>query len=164
MEFNGVITEIVTKLKKEKVKPHTKLIINGKDRVWYGSKALGVQAYRNVLEKNKNTPVEAVIVGSSKKYDKNHGLFFDLNVEDVLRLRLEQKDLCLYCKTPMQVKKRKKADGLTIERLDTTLGHTRDNCVLTCWDCNCICNISRTIKRMKSNPDLMKYVLAEVGQ
>jgi hypothetical protein len=159
MEFNGILTDIRARIKTMKIKPHTKLNVNGQDRVWYGNKAMSVQAYINVKQRQKDIPVEQIIINSSKQYDKDHNLFFDLTVEHVLRMRVNQKDHCQSCNTIMQVQNRKLADGLTIERLDATFGHTKENCVLACWECNCVLNIRRTINKMKSNAYFKQFVL-----
>lgn len=158
MEFNGSVRDIVAQLRELKVKPHTKLVVNGEPRVWYSRKIKGVDAYNNLMVHQKNKPVEAAIVGSSKKYDKDHNLFFDLMTEDVIGLRRVQHDYCAFCGEKMQTQKRKRLNGLTIDRLDSTKGHTRENCVLSCWDCNCGCNITRTVQKMKRCPQLVQYL------
>ena len=49
----------------------------------------------------------------------------------------EQEGACFYCGCEMQIQDRMADDGLTIERLDNSIAHTRDNCVLACFECNC---------------------------
>ena len=159
MEFTGLIKDLTVRVKKLKLKPHTQVVVNGDERFWYGSKLMTKYTYDNLIQRQKLVPVEYVIIQSSKQYDKDHRLFFDLCVEDVLRMRLDQKDICLYCNTPMQIENRTENDGLTIERRDPTLGHTRENCVLTCWECNCVVNIGRTIRKMKTNTFFKQFVL-----
>ena len=55
--------------------------------------------------------------------------------EDLLAL-WERSQNCHYCKCVMQFEDGRKKDGATIERLDNTLAHTKENCVLACRDCN----------------------------
>ena len=53
-------------------------------------------------------------------------------------LRMWQKSQkCYYCDKQMQVKNRRAPDGCTIERLDNNSGHSKSNCVLACFRCNC---------------------------
>ena len=56
------------------------------------------------------------------------------------RLRKVQKNSCTYCKVPMQTENRRAPDGLTIQRLDNSLPHSKNNCILACWKCN-ICRV-----------------------
>src|SRR5205814_5921104 len=55
--------------------------------------------------------------------DKKKGFATDISKQDVLNARL---DLCFYCGFP--------ATGL--DRIDNTKGHTKNNCVPACKDCN----------------------------
>ena len=48
----------------------------------------------------------------------------------------EQEGACFWCGVMMQMWNRQMDDGLTIERLDNSLPHTRDNCCLACFECN----------------------------
>ena len=54
----------------------------------------------------------------------------------------KQEGVCYYsffrddCPVEMQVHKRKKENGCTVERLDNTLGHLKSNVVLACSHCN----------------------------
>jgi hypothetical protein len=158
MEVNGSAKDIIARLRELKVKPHTKLVVNGKPRVWYSCKLNGVDAYNKFMVRLGKYPVEAKIVASSKMYDKDNNLFFDLVREDIIGLRRVQHDYCAFCGEKMQTQKRKRRNGLTIDRLDSTKGHTRENCVLSCWDCNCGCNITRTVQKMKRCPQLVQYL------
>ena len=52
------------------------------------------------------------------------------------RLRKVQKSRCTYCTIPMQSENRMLPDGLTIQRLDNSLPHSKNNCILACFKCN----------------------------
>ena len=52
------------------------------------------------------------------------------------RLRIAQQNSCAYCDIEMQTENRKWHDGLTLQRLNNTIGHTRANCILCCHSCN----------------------------
>ena len=53
------------------------------------------------------------------------------------KLRTAQNNRCAFCTIDMQTDNRKHSDGLTIQRLDNTIGHTKPNCLLSCAQCNC---------------------------
>ena len=55
------------------------------------------------------------------QYDKQEGYCFYRHPEGPLK---------------MQTRCRQASDGLTIERLNNDLPHTKENCVLSCFDCN----------------------------
>lgn len=52
-------------------------------------------------------------------------------------LRALQMNRCYYCSIEMQIENRKKANGLTTERLNNSIPHTENNVVLCCSSCNC---------------------------
>ena len=53
------------------------------------------------------------------------------------RLRTAQDNRCSFCTVDMQTENRKHSDGLTIQRLNNAIGHTKPNCLLSCFQCNC---------------------------
>jgi hypothetical protein len=63
-------------------------------------------------------------VGQYKYFDKKRGFFSDLNTKDLIEVK---KGNCFYCGF--------KATGF--DRKDNSKGHTKDNCVPCCKDCNC---------------------------
>jgi len=52
------------------------------------------------------------------------------------RLREAQQNECAYCAIYLQTRNRKEHDGLTLQRMNNTIGHTRANCILSCHSCN----------------------------
>ena len=52
-------------------------------------------------------------------------------------LRTLQQNECIYCHTTMQIKHRRKPDGLTVERIDGNKPHIKNNVALCCFRCNC---------------------------
>jgi hypothetical protein len=52
------------------------------------------------------------------------------------RLRAQQHNRCAWCTDDMQEFNRKRADGLTIQRLDNNKPHIMANCLLACHACN----------------------------
>ena len=48
-----------------------------------------------------------------------------------------QEKKCIYCKHEMSLEHRNQANGLTCDRIDNNIAHTRTNCVLACKMCNC---------------------------
>lgn len=59
-------------------------------------------------------------------------------VDDVLSLMITEKMKCNYCKITMHALKEDKRDPLmwTLDRIDNSLRHTRENTVLSCLKCN----------------------------
>ena len=58
--------------------------------------------------------------------------------ERLIFLKKLQEDKCVYCETQMQTANRRLSDGLTIERINNKLAHTKHNTVLCCNRCNCV--------------------------
>jgi len=81
------------------------------------------------------------IVSNSKKSDENKNRTWDkseyVTAEFLLNQYKQQEGACFWCGVELQMRNRQLDDGLTIERLDNELAHTRDNCVLACFRCNC---------------------------
>ena len=77
---------------------------------------------------------------SDKKYNRpwEDGEF--VTAKFLLNQYQEQEGYCFYYHDDgplkMQMLDRRADDGLTIERLDNNFPHTRDNCVLACFECN----------------------------
>ena len=52
-------------------------------------------------------------------------------------LRTAQQNRCFFCTIDMQHHFRKLHDGISIQRLVNSRPHNRENCVLSCFRCNC---------------------------
>ena len=78
-------------------------------------------------------------LGSYKRQARSRGLAWELTDGDFDRLTSSD---CYHCGTPpANVKRRKKYEGSEfvysgIDRLDNTLGYTRENSAACCFDCN----------------------------
>ena len=87
----------------------------------------------------KNWPQK--IVANSRVSDTNKKYSWDKSEYVTAKFPLNQYQLqegiCYWCGTEMQMRNRQLDNGLTIERLDNSLPHTRNNCVLACYQCNC---------------------------
>ena len=59
-----------------------------------------------------------------------------INVSRLHFIRKMQDNKCRYCRVDMQVKNRKKRNGLTIERFHNHIPHIITNCCLACAKCN----------------------------
>ena len=81
------------------------------------------------------------IIWNSKKSDANKNRPWVesdyVTAEFLLKKYEEQEGACIWCGIEMQMRNRQLDDGLTIERIDNSLAHTKDNCVLACFSCNC---------------------------
>ena len=65
------------------------------------------------------------------------GLRFNLRVDHILELKEAQSNRCAACNIELLwVYQPKYTQQLSVDRLDNTMGHTRDNTRLTCLECN----------------------------
>lgn len=63
---------------------------------------------------------------------------FDLTMDFLLNIYEKQNKKCFYCKNILNIKNcnKKNLDQVSIDRKDSSLGHTQKNCVLCCIHCN----------------------------
>ena len=61
-----------------------------------------------------------------------------MNVQDVINLFKTSEMNCYYCKAKAEIMYEyvREPKQWTLERLDNTLGHNRDNVVIACLSCN----------------------------
>jgi hypothetical protein len=87
-------------------------------------------------------PVKVTIklwIKASRQYDKKSGLYDPnhfIDTDFLKGLIEDSNNLCIYCKCEMQFLE-KTNNMCTIERVNNNLGHTKANCVLACFGCNC---------------------------
>ena len=157
--YVGTPRECYARALEDGITKHERIMMNGMERVYYGNNFMGTDRYDNMIRRSKEQPVEVSIYKASKLYDRKKGLRFDLSVENVQQMRQDQGDRCEYCQVAMDPSPpRLRPTSLTIERKDATLGHTKDNCVLCCWDCNVNMNVSRTVAKMRDNSEFRAYI------
>ena len=100
------------------------------------------QQARRKRNSSKGLPInkwQLMIVRASRRSDylKNRTSKDEYITPDFLeRLRKVMRSKCSYCRCLMQVKDRSLPDGLTIQRLDNTQPHSKNNCTLACHKCN----------------------------
>ena len=98
----------------------------------------------NLLKSNMSSLMKQEIErkrGGYRQQDKQKGLFCEdlfVSFSDILETMLKSKLQCFYCITPMfvlydHVREQKQ---WTLDRLDNTKGHNRDNVVVSCLECN----------------------------
>ncbi|MEW8652543.1 MAG: AAA family ATPase [Candidatus Thiodiazotropha sp.] len=72
-----------------------------------------------------------------KRQDAAKGLRFNLKVDHILELKEAQSNRCAACNIELLwVYQPKDTQQFSVDRLDNTMGHTRDNTRLTCLECN----------------------------
>jgi hypothetical protein len=96
----------------------------------------------NVSHGSKICNAEMNIKKKLNKYkndDKAKGFMFDLDIEYVMSLRKEQNDKCKHCNADMLFENYSpfSMKQFSVDRIDDTKGHTKDNVVLSCFGCNC---------------------------
>ena len=81
------------------------------------------------------------IVSHSKSSDRNSEREWEddtyITPDFLTFLRQFQNNLCFYCKYPLITYNRKKHNGLTVERIDNNIAHTKTNSKICCHACNC---------------------------
>ncbi len=81
------------------------------------------------------------MVSHSKYADRVAGRNYNENTYitaiELKSLRKKQKNRCCYCDVSMQTYNRSLWNGLTIERIDSSLPHASLNCRICCHTCNC---------------------------
>ena len=80
-------------------------------------------------------------VDNSRKKDKMYARYNAVKAhfitQDYLfKMRETQSNKCYHCGIIMQNKNRREHDGVTVERLDNSVGHAQANCVVCCYSCN----------------------------
>ena len=76
------------------------------------------------------------MIKMAKESDKKYNRECELITEDEIKSMWANSKACHYCDVIMQCENRRADDGVTLERLDNTIGHCFSNCVLACWKCN----------------------------
>ena len=72
-----------------------------------------------------------------KRQDAAKRLRFNLKVDHILELKEAESNRCAACNIELLlVYQPKDTQQFSVDRLDNTMGHTRDNTRLTCLECN----------------------------
>ena len=129
-----------------------RFVRNTKMLVWAGTKAVSPEQWSKVKNDWMGRTIRA-----SKQYDSKKNLFFELTREDIKNMTESQGMKCVYCTKHMQTVRRTDHDGCTIDRVDGKLGHTRENCVLSCRKCNVTLRVSEMVQVLRENKELFKF-------
>ena len=136
------------KIRTEKEKRDRKIISSDK---WVYHDITQVREHEIVNEcileqiNNDTKLLRAQIKGKLQSYkgqDKTKTLKHDdndfMDVECVLKLLQESKNTCYYCKSNVKLFYEKVREPIqwTLERLDNSIGHNMNNCVISCLKCN----------------------------
>jgi hypothetical protein len=75
---------------------------------------------------------------SARKFDKKHGhICASINVREVLQLLILQDEKCFFCDCDMLLYDYSRhPDSFTCDRLNNSIGHCRENIVMSCFHCN----------------------------
>ena len=82
---------------------------------------------------------EKIVSNSKTSDEKKNRQYIEadyITPEFLLNKYQEQEGACFWCGVMMQMRNRQLDNGLTVERWDNSLPHTRDNCCLACFECN----------------------------
>ena len=110
--------------------------------------ALTVEKMRNMVKNSRRADKR-----SMRTYEA--GTF--ITIPAIERLILDQEDKCLYCSGPFDhnAPDHTWPDAPSLERLDESLAHTIDNCVLVCRYCNAS-RQRKTVEEMKKYAACLK--------
>lgn len=115
-------------------------IVLKQQREYYNKNKVAINAKRKVLAK-KSWWVP--IISASKFNDKKYNRYTDevklnfIDKEFLLEQYALQENKCIYCDNVMSKREgARQKSRLSIERIDNCIGHTKDNCVFSCWGCN----------------------------
>ena len=75
------------------------------------------------------------MIHGSRIADKNRNRKCDLDFSTVL-YKIVDTPQCTYCDIELQYISPYQADHCTIDRIDNNIGHTNENCVISCRRCN----------------------------
>lgn len=90
----------------------------------------------NRNKRNEEYPLKSLL-SSVKSGAKQRNLVFEIDYNYISELWINQKELCYYTKIPMKLTSRKKDPyQVSIDRLDSDIGYTRNNVVLCCQAVN----------------------------
>lgn len=96
-------------------------------------------------------------IANSKVKDKQKGFIYGINyklinINQVMNKLKKQKYQCYYCNIKLNLKWYKNEyDQPSIDRCNSLMGHTQDNCVISCLHCNCS-------KGKKTKKQYLKYL------
>ena len=111
---------------------------NANTRLWFENNPERKKELSKAWQQNN---WHKVMVKHSKQADTEKGRPWNeeeyVTAGFLLEKLKEQEGVCFWCGCQMQYLNRTADDGLTIERLDNNIAHTRANCVLACFECNC---------------------------
>jgi len=97
----------------------------------------------------KEYPLKALL-SSIKSGAKNRNLKFEINYDFIEKLWKTQEGLCYYTKVPMKLTARQKTPyQVSIDRIDSNLGYTKENAVLCC----------QAVNYMKNDYSLEDFIL-----
>ena len=88
-----------------------------------------IKEYRQEIQKK----VYGYVNQDKRKKRETH-----LEYESILEKLVESRLLCSYCKKKVYVLYKNAYDPnqWTLDRINNTIGHTHDNCVISCYSCN----------------------------
>jgi len=107
------------------------------------TKGVGKISTDKARRKGRKTNRITLIFHSAKNNAKSKGREFLISRENIVDLFEKQKGLCYYTNKPMYINIIDEAnsnDSISIDRVDSSIGYTKDNIVLCRWIVNKIKN------------------------
>jgi len=139
--------EIREETKRIKKKERVKRVVTSTEKWHFTPEDLEIDRQLEVIQNPKHKSYRFVLQqmrmkGQSYKYqDLEKGKYDEtefITIVDILKKLVECKLTCFYCKGNVHVLYEyvREPAQWTLERLDNSIGHTRDNVVISCLSCN----------------------------
>lgn len=108
---------------------------------------------------DKYTPIRYAF-GKAKQHAQNKNMDFDITLDDVFQVYQSQNGRCVFTGWEIDTRHRNRNDffgknRLSIDRIDSSIGYTKDNIQLVCVAAN-------IAKSVHSNQDLIDFCIAVV--
>jgi hypothetical protein len=129
---------------------------NTKSRNYYYTNIERLAPIKRQYHRNPDNRFK-LIISDSKRRAKKKGFEFNITVKDIEKLWESQKTLCAYSGIPMSLETRVN-DKVSIDRIDSSKGYTKDNIVLCRWVINWM-KSDMTLESFKNEIRLLNNLL-----
>jgi ActR/RegA family two-component response regulator len=137
------IRESVPKIRQKRVITTTEKWINQDPQIQYEHITKIHANEENLNESVRNLIMQQISqkISGYRSQDIEKNLFSEsefVNIEKVIDLMTQSKNLCFYCKKQVHVLYEyvREPNQWTLERIDNKIGHTKTNVVIACLNCN----------------------------
>jgi RNase P subunit RPR2 len=137
------IREPVPKIRQKRVITTTEKWINQEPEIQFQHITKIHSKQENLDESVRNLIMQQISqkISGYRSQDIEKNLFSEsefVNIEKVIDLMFQSKNMCFYCKKRVHVLYEyvREPNQWTLERIDNKIGHTKTNVVIACLNCN----------------------------